>query len=42
MNWGWNTETTNYNGWYYNDLANPGSYNYQYSRQDMINIYPNK
>jgi len=37
MNWGWNGT---YNGWYFFDTWNPGTYNYQYAKDFTYNIYP--
>ncbi len=36
MNWGWNGS---FNGWY-SSIWNPGSYNYQYDENVLLNIKP--
>lgn len=37
MNWGWNDS---YNGWYGIDGWSPGTYNYQYDQDVIVNIHP--
>ncbi|MBB4037382.1 hypothetical protein GGR21_003299 [Dysgonomonas hofstadii] len=42
MNWGWNIDNTNYNGWYsWNSWdTNDGEYNFNYTKKMVYNIKP--